>query len=157
MTRFHIASLLALAVVVPAATAGAFFGSSAKPCVVAGTAGYELSASASANVTVRIDNAAASPSLRMQLVDDPAAADFVLVDDGDAAEACKAASTIRTVRIDTAAPKADLTVALSREPADIKIYVRSANFTEQDAAALFAAIWQDMRKTAASVELAERH
>ena len=53
---------------------------------------------------MRIDNTAASPSLRMQVVDDPAAADFVLVDDGDAADACKAATAIKSIRLDPAAP-----------------------------------------------------
>ena len=47
---------------------------------------------ASANITVRIDDAAANPDLRVQLIDDAAAADFVLLDDGNAAIACPAAS-----------------------------------------------------------------
>jgi hypothetical protein len=157
MTRIHIVSLLVLSVAVPAATAGSFFGSSAKPCFIAGNAGYELSGSASANYTVRIDNAAARPNLRLQLVDDPTAADFVLVDDGDAADACKAATAIKSIRIDPTAANADLTVTLSRTAADYKIFVRSAHYTEQDAAALFAVIWQSSHKTAASREFAERH
>jgi hypothetical protein len=152
MTRTHIVSLLALVVAVPAATAGAFFSSSsssAKPCFIAGTTGYELTAAAAAaDATVRIDNAAANPSLRMQLVDDPAAADFVLVDDGDALNACKAMTAIKRVRLDATASAPDLTVALSRDPADTKIYVHSASFTEQGAAALFAVIWHNARKTA---------
>jgi hypothetical protein len=147
MKRTHIVSLMALVVAVPAATAGSFFSSSAKPCFVAGNAGYELSGSAKADYTVRIDNTAPNPSLRMQLVDDPAAADFVLVDDGDAAETCKATSTVNSIRVDPAAAHPDLTVALSRTEANYKIYVRSANYTEQDAAALFAVIWQNTRKT----------
>jgi hypothetical protein len=40
-----------------------------------------------------------------------------------------------------------MTVALSREPADYKIYVRSATFSQQDAAALFAVIWQDANRS----------
>ncbi len=157
MTRTHIVSLMALIVVIPAATAGSFFSSSAKPCFIAGSAGYEISAGAQANYPVRIDNTAASPSLRMQIVDDSATADFVLVDDGDAIEACKAASAIKSIRLDPAAAKADLTVALSRTEADYKIYVRSANFTEQEAAALFAVIWQDARKAGSGREFAARH
>jgi hypothetical protein len=156
MTRTHIVSLLALIVAIPA-TAGSFFSSSARPCFVADTTGYEISAGASANFTVRIDNTAASPSLRMQLVDDPATADFVLVDDGDAAAACKAAGAIKSIRIDPAAANADLTVALSQQPADYRIYVRSAHFTAQDAAALFAVIWQNARKTGSGREFAARH
>ena len=152
MTRSHIISLLALAVAVPVATATAFFSAPdatpARPCFVAGDTGYEVTATATAFATVRVDNAAANPNLRLQLVDDPAAADFVLVDDGDAMQACKSMTGIRRVRVDPAATAPDLTVALSREPADHKIFVQSANFTEQDAAALFAVIWQGNRKTA---------
>jgi len=157
MTRAHLVSLMAFIIAIPAATAGSYFASGAqpsfgktsndKPCFIAGSAGYKISGSASADYTVRIDNAAVTPSLRMQLVDDPAAADFVLVDDGDAADACAAATAVNTIRIDPAAPKPDLTVALSRANADYKIYVHSANYTEQDAAALFAVIWQAARKT----------
>lgn len=157
MTRTHIISLLVLIVAGPAATAGSFFGSSSKPCFIAGYAGYELSASKSANFTVRIDNAAASPSMRMQVVDDPAAADFVLVDDGVADDACKAATAINTIRIDPAATSPDLTVTLSRAAADYKIYVRSANYSEQDAAALFAVILQNSAKTGSAREFAARH
>ncbi len=86
MKRTHIVALMILIVAVPAAARSSFFKPSAKPCFVAGNAGYQLSGSTSANYTVRIDNTAPAPSLRMQLVDDPAAADFVLVDDGDAGE-----------------------------------------------------------------------
>ena len=88
----------------------------------------------------------------MQIVDDPAAADFVLVDDGDASEACKAATAINSIRLDPAAAHPDLTVALSRTDAAYKIYVHSADYSEQDAAALFAVIWQNtIRKTAKNV------
>jgi hypothetical protein len=159
MKRAHVISLMALAVAVPAATAGSFFASSAspaKPCFASGAAAYELSGSADADYTVRIDNAAANPSVRMQLVDDPAAADFVMVDDGDATQACTGASSLKTVRVDPAALAPDLTVTLSRADADYKVYVRSAAFSEQDAAALFAVIWQNTRRTGAARQIAAR-
>jgi hypothetical protein len=152
MKRTHIVSLMTLIIAIPAATASSFFTSNAKPCFTAGNAGYEISGSAAANYTVRIDNTSTSPSLRMQIVDDPAAADFVLVDDSDAGDACKAATAISSIRIDPAAANPDLTVALSRTQADYKIYVRSANYSEQDAAALFAVIWQNfVNKTTKTV------
>jgi hypothetical protein len=134
----------------PAANAGSFFASSAKSCFIAGASGYRISEDASADFTVRIDNTAAQPNLRMQLVDDSAAADFVLVDDGDAVNACTGAAAIQSIRLDPAAVNADLTVSLSRATASYKIYVRSASFSQQDAAALFAVIWQTARKTADS-------
>jgi hypothetical protein len=78
----------------------------------------------------------------MQLVDDSAAADFVLVDDSDTVNACICVSAIRSIRLDPGAANPDLTVALSRQPAAYKIYVRSASFSQQDAAVLFAVIWK---------------
>ena len=148
MTRTHIAALIVLVVAIPAATAGSFFSLNDKPCFIAGVAGYRISEDAAADFTVRIDNTAAQPNLRMQLVDDSAAADFVLVDDGGAVNACTGAAAIQSIRLDPAAAKPDLTVSLSRAPAAYKIYVRSASFSQQDAAALFAVIWQTARKTA---------
>jgi hypothetical protein len=143
----RIASLLALIIAVPAATVSYFASRpSPKPCFVTGTAAYQMSGSAAANYTVRIDNNTPRPSLRMQLVDDAAAADFVLVDDSDANEACEAASVVKSIRLDPAAPKPDMTVALSRAPADYKIYVKSASFSAQDAAAMFAVIWKNARR-----------
>ena len=159
MTRTNLASLLILIIGVPAAAAATFYTSVApRPCFVAGTAAYRMASGAQANYTVRIDNAAASPNLRMQLVDDPAAADFVLVDDSDGANACSAASPVKSIRLDAAAQNPDMTVALSRQPADYKIYVKSANFSAQDAAALFAVIWKNTRKAGLmGREFAARH
>jgi hypothetical protein len=153
MKRTHLVALMVLIVAVPAAAATAFFTPSAaapKPCFVAGNIGYELTGSAAATFTIRIDNAAAHPSLRIQLVDDPSAADFVLVDDSDTSDTCKDANAINSIRIDAAAAKPDLTVAVSKQAADYKVYVHSASYSEQDAAALFAAIWQDSRKAGLS-------
>jgi len=150
MKRTHTAALLALVVAIPAATAGSFVASNDTPCFIADDTGYRISDSAAANVTVRIDNAAAKPDLRLQLIDDAAAADFVLLDDGDAAEACPGGTAIQSIRLDPTARNPDLTVALSRAPAAYKIYVRSAAFSQQDAAALFAVIWRNSGKTAGS-------
>ena len=160
MTRTHLAALLAVAAAIPAATATAsFFASSASskaPCFFADSTGYRIS-NADADLTVRIDNGSAAPDLRLQLIDDAAAADFVLVDDGDAGAACAGATAIRNIGLDPQNGRADLTVALSRAPAPYKIYVHSAAFTQQDAAALFAAIWRNGRKTAGSArEVAAR-
>jgi hypothetical protein len=157
MKRTHLISLMALVIAVPAATAGSFLSSSspgAAPCFAASNATYRLSGDAAADYTVRIDNAAVSPSLRMQMVDDPAAADFVLVDDGDASAACKAAGSIKTIRVDAAAAEPDVTVAMTKTAADYKVFVKSSNFSEQDAAALFAVIWRSARKTGAGLAFA---
>jgi hypothetical protein len=150
MTRTHTAALLVFAVAAPAAIAGSFKASNDAPCFIAGNTGYRMSGNASPNITVRIDNTAATPDLRVQLTDDVAAADFVLLDDGIAAGACPVGTAIQNVRLDPTAANPDLTVALSRAPAAYKIYVRSAGFSQQDAAALFAAIWRNAGKTAGS-------
>jgi len=72
----------------------------------------------------------------------------VLVDDSDTVAACTDASAVQTIRLDPQAANADLTVALSRATAAYKIYVRSAGFSEQDADALFAVIWNSAHKNA---------
>ncbi len=144
MKRTHIAALLAIVIAIPAGATGAFLSSNAQPCFIAGNTSYRISNRATANVTIRIDNTAANPDLRLQQVDDSAVADFVLVDDSDTVNGCTGA--VQSIRLDPAAANADLTVSLSRAPAGYKIYVRSAIFSEQDAAALFAAIWHSARK-----------
>jgi hypothetical protein len=143
---------MAMIVAVPVATAGTYFGgigksSDANPCFIAGSAGYRLTDAKSANHIIRIDNSAAKPSLRMQLVDNPAQADFVLVDDADSAGTCKSASKIESIHLDPAAARPELTVTVSRAPADYKIFVRSAQFTGEDAAALFAVMWHKANAT----------
>ena len=142
----------------PAATAGSSFWSTAsKPCFIAGTDGYEITgpASGAVNHVIRFDNKTPGASLKMQLVDDPGRADFVLVDDGTTANACAEASHIETIRLDPAAGKPELTISLSRAPADFKIYVRSARYTDQDAAALFAVMWHKANSTG-SIQSADR-
>jgi len=136
MNRIRIAALLSLVIAVPAGAAGFFLEKRQppQPCFAAPTGAYRISAGP-ADYTVRIDNAAANPALRMQIVDDPAIADFVLVD--DSADACDAASA-KSVRIDPAAKEPDLTIAVSPAPARTRIYVKSARFSVEDAAALFA-------------------
>lgn len=148
MKRAAVLSLLALAIVAPAGIAASLFSAPAapaKPCFAAGDAAYVM-ASGPADYTVRIDNAAARPTLRLQLVDDPAVADFVMADDGEAPQAC-VAGALKTVRIDDGAQQPDLTVALSRSEGGSKVFVHSTNFTEQEAAALFAVIWHNTRRT----------
>ena len=147
MTRRRLVSLLGWAVAVPAAAIAAlsFFTSPPKPCFVAGTHAYRIAGAENANVTVRVDKTAAHPNLRMQLVNDPAAANFVLVDDGDSTAACRSIGAVKNIRLDADAAKPDLTVALSDKSAPYKIYVRSAHYTPQDAAALFAVMRQDAR------------
>jgi len=168
MNRITIAGLLAAVLAVPAGAAGFYLSKSPPPlpCFAAASGAYRMTDSAVANVTVHIDNSAPSPSLRLQVVDDPAIADFVVVDDNDGADACVATDATRTVRIDPAAQVPDMTIALSHAQSDfkladtgnagIKIYVKSATFSEQDAAALYAAIWKNSRRAVPGARVAAR-
>lgn len=143
MKRTDTAALLALVVAVPAVSA--LFAGHARdtaPCFIAGTIGYRIADAAPAAITVRIDNDAMQPDLRLEMTDDAASADFVLVDDTASVNACAGASAIRSIRLDPHAAHPDLTVSLSHAPATRKIYVRSAGFSREAAAALFAAMWQ---------------
>ena len=113
-------------------------------CFASGASTYQIVAKAAApDYRIRIDSAAAHPDLRMQLVDRPEHADFVMVDDAsdDEPATCKSA---RTVTHDGAAGKPDVTVQLSTDAkgADYRLYVRSARFSQQDVAALLAAMWK---------------
>lgn len=152
MKRTRFALFLGLATALPAAAAASFFSAADppgnKPCFAAGDIGYRLADNGAADITVRIDNAAARPDLRLQLTDDAAAADFVLAD-GDSADACTGVAAVQTIRLDAGARHPDLTVALTRKPAAYKIYVQSPGASQQ-AAALFAAIWRNAGKTARS-------
>jgi len=115
-------------------------------CFASGASTYQIVANAPApDYRVRIDSKAANPDLRMQLVDRAEHADFVLVDDFNDGEprTCNSSTPIRTVTHDGATGRPDVTVQLSADAkaANYRIYVRSARFSQQDAAALLAAMW----------------
>jgi hypothetical protein len=153
MTRSHILALLALVAAVPAAAIGAhsLLSNDNAPCFSTGNVGYRLTDRRNADFTIKIDNAATQPDLTLQLVEDPAAADFVLADGADASGLCAGLQVIRSIRVDSQAREPDLTVALRRDDPDarFKIYAQSSDFTVQDAAALFAVMVQTGRKSVA--------
>jgi hypothetical protein len=139
--------ILAAALAVPAA-AYAMKAAPRQPlCFDSGASTYQIVASATApDYRIRIDADALRPDLRMQLVDRAENADFVLVDDfsGNEPSTCKSSTPIRTVTLDAAAGTPDVTVQLSADAkgADYRLYVHSARFSQQDAAALLAAMWK---------------
>lgn len=144
MLRFRI-----LASAVPLLVAGAFahqqLFSSVHPCIATADATVELAElpwQAARLVSFTADPARAT--VRVQIVDDPAAADFTVVDDGFAREegdACAAGPT-RFIGIrDAAAPTV---IYLSPDGgADYRIYVRSRTFTPREAAALIVGAHAD--------------
>lgn len=150
-------TLILLAVIGVPAAAHSTFAPPEDLCFASGATTYKLSAkSASPDYRVRFDNAAARPDLRMELVDRPEIADFVLVDDFGAPQgnACRSPAPVRTIRIEPGTRDADITVSFGsgdRIP-DYRVYVHSVRYSHQDVAAVLAAMWKAHR----TVELAER-
>ena len=144
MTRFRKVMVLAALIAAPAA-ASSYFGGAPDACFVSGTTTFRMSAApAGADYTVRFTEPDTHADLRIQLMDSPDQADFVLVDDagGDGTSACNGAAPAKTIRIDAGAQAPDVTVRLAADLpiADYRIYVSSARFSQQDAAALLAVI-----------------
>jgi hypothetical protein len=116
-------------------------------CFASGTATYRIARGAAApDFRVRIERDAPNAELRMQLVDRAEMADFALVDDfsrGGSAP-CRSGTQVRTVTIDEASAAPDVTVNLTSDGAgaDYRIFVHSMRFSQQDAAALLAAMWK---------------
>lgn len=137
--------LAALALTAAAWTFG-FSIQSSPGCLSIGNASYRVATKIlGADLTVRIDTAAAAPDIRIAFAETPDEADFVFVDDGNSPPACGASA--KSVRIDAAAMQLNLVVGLAREqgPADYRIYVRSRWLSSEAAAALFAAAHAPLR------------
>lgn len=124
-------------------------------CFASGSATYRIAPDAATpDFRVKIADNAARSDLKMQLVDRPEIADFVLVDDFSAREQapCRSSAPVQTVTLDTGELTPDVTVNLSADngAADYKIYVHSVRYSQQDAAALLAAMWKADRRRDAS-------
>jgi hypothetical protein len=141
MTRLHKALLLLGLVAVPAA-AHTYVAGEGSACFTSGTSTFRMATAGEPDYTVRFADEQARPDLRMQIVESAAEADFALIDDvtGIEGNACKGPMPVKTIRIDPAASEPDVTVSLSAEAAapHYRIYVQSARFSHQDAAALLA-------------------
>ena len=139
MLRFKI-----LASVVPLMAAAVLarngLGTDPHPCITFGETSAQLaSVPWTAGRHVAFTNDPARATVRVQVTDDAASADFALGDDNTPAEteSCEAHGAPRLVSI-SAQPETDGPVIyLSSEgPADYRIYVRSQTFSPRDAAAL---------------------
>jgi hypothetical protein len=142
MTRLRKALVLAALIAAPAG-ATSYFAGTPEACFTSGTTTYRVSAASDANYTVRFAETDGEADLRILLMDSPDQADFVLVDDvGIGPSACKGPAPVKTIRIDADARTPDVTVKLATDLAtsDYRIYVHSARFSHQDAAALLAVI-----------------
>jgi hypothetical protein len=158
VNRIQKTLILVAAVALPAAAHSTFAPTRETLCFASGASTYQIARNASApDFRIKIADASATsdarPDLRMRLVDSAEKADFVLVDDfsaGDPAP-CRSSTPIRTVALDADTAKPDVTITLSADAAlsDYKIYVHSVRFSQQDAAALLAAMWKtDQRREA---------
>jgi hypothetical protein len=154
VTRLQKALLLIAGIAIPAAAHSAFAPKESETrktaCFASGAATYRIAPDAAApDYRIRIDGKVARADLQMRLVDRAEMADFVLVDDfSGAASACRSSTRIRTVQWQADTELPDVTVRLTADPgpADYTLYVHSARFSQQDAAALLAAIWKTQQR-----------
>jgi len=144
--------MLAAAVPATAQTFGFTLGPAAQACISIGDASYRTAILRGADLTVRIDPAAAAPDIRIQLAETADEADFVFVDDGDAEPSCSG-TRAKSVRIDAGATAPDLVIGLANAtaPADYRIYVRSRRLSPEAVAALFAAAHAPARRLAGRI------
>ncbi len=128
-------SLILLAVVAVPAAAHSTFAPDDELCFASGAATYRLAPKAAApDYRVKIDNSAPRPDLRMQLVDRPEIADFVLADDfGAVGNACRSPAPVRTIKVDSETRTPDVTVSLAPGDTlpDYRVYVHSVRFSHQ--------------------------
>jgi hypothetical protein len=155
MTRINTVLVFAAALAAPAAAYSIMVAPNQLPqplCFASGASTYRIvTGTATPDYRIRFEDDAVRPDLRVQLVDRAEHADFVLVDDfsGSEQNACRSSTPVRTVAVDTDAQAPDVTVQLSDDikGADYRLFVHSARFSQQDAAALLAAIWKaDQRR-----------
>src|SRR3954464_1551519 len=131
MLRFKI-----LASVVPLLAAAVFarseIGSVSHPCIALGDTSVELTSLFwTAGVHVAFTDDPARATVRVQMTDDPDAADFVVVDDGIGSETDSCEPHPANPLIPIAAQPVDggPVIYLSTDgPADYRIYVRSKTF-----------------------------
>lgn len=144
--RIHRSIMLALVLAAPAAAlAWHLPGPPQSLCLSNGTTSYRIvSGAQTPDYTVQIDNAAPGPDLRIAMVDDPGAADLVLVDETDGALAAGCASTGQTMIHIGGASRADVTVSVADDLAapDYRIFMRSTRFAPRHAAAMLAVMWK---------------
>jgi len=139
MLRFKIlASAVPLILAAMFARGGLLPGS--HPCIAVADTSVEISDLPwHADLHVAFTDDPAAATVRVQVSDSADAADFAVVDDGEAAEpaACEAGPGTRFVTVSTNPVSGVPVIYLSQDgPADYRIFVRSKRFSLRDAAAL---------------------
>jgi hypothetical protein len=136
--------LKVLASVVPLAIAAFFAGGKltpgTRPCIAAANTSVEIADLPwHADLHVAFTDDPTAATVRVQITEDAQGADFAIVDDNDTAEssACEASPAMHAVSVSNTAARGTPVIYLSHDgPADYRIFVRSKNFSEHDAAAL---------------------
>lgn len=111
-----------------------------RPCISTGEASVQIAAmpwQTQSHVSFASDPLQAT--VRVQIVDSADSADFVVLDDVDAAEpgACPVTAATRFIGIaDTSATSEPVIYLSEQGDGDYRIFVKSRNFTARDAAAL---------------------
>ena len=148
----------AVPLLVAAVFAGGDFLPGARPCIAIGEGSVQLAAlpwQAQSRVSFTRDPALAT--VRVQLTDNAAAADFAVLDDVDSAEAqetshgCEVNAATRFVAISATPSASEPIVYLSPDgPAEYRIFVSSKHFSARDAAALIVGANGAPRRLAAA-------
>lgn len=113
-----------------------------RPCIVVSDRAVQIAPTPrQAQLHVGFTDDPVRATVRVQIVDDPDAADFAVTDDAatDEPSACALAPTTRLVAIAEQPAATDPVIYLSHDDgggADYRIFVRSNSFTARDAAAL---------------------
>jgi hypothetical protein len=126
----------------------------ARPCIAVGEASVQLATlpwQAQSHVSFTRDPALAT--VRVQITEDAAAADFAVLDDADGTEAdgCAVNAATRFVAISATSSASEPVIYLSPDgPADYRIFVASKRFSARDAAALIVGANGAPRRLAAA-------
>jgi hypothetical protein len=117
------------------------FFSSPGPCVAFGSDNLQIaSLPFHADLHVAFTDDPALATVRVALSNDAATADFAVIDDADGAEdgSCRTTPATQFIAISARPTSEAPVIYLSRDggPADYRIFVRSKNFTDREAAAL---------------------
>ncbi len=129
----------------------------ARPCIAIGEGSVPLTSlpwQAQSHVSFTRDPALAT--VRVQLTDNAAAADFAVLDDFDSAEAnsCDVNVATRFVAISATPSASEPVIYLSPDgPADYRIFVSSKQFTARDAAALIVGANGAPRRLAGALQI----
>ena len=149
MLRFKILAS-AVPVLIIAAFAHHGWAPGQQPCILVGESSVQIAAMPwRAELQVGFTDDPATATVRVQLTDNAAGADFTVVDDAEnaARAACTANAATRLVAIAALPAGRGPLIYLSADgPADYRIYVRSSSFTAREAAELIVGASQSERR-----------